>query len=43
MTKAKTIPSDRLLFATISVFRTLVLDLAKKGLIDLDGHRCAVN
>jgi hypothetical protein len=32
----KRIPADRLLFATISVLRTLVLDLSRRGVIDLD-------
>jgi hypothetical protein len=36
MEKRKRIPADRLLFATISVLRTLVLDLSKRGVIDLD-------
>jgi len=36
MQKRKRIPADRLLFATISVLRTLVLNLSKRGVIDLD-------
>jgi hypothetical protein len=36
MEKRKKIPADRLLFATISVLRTLVLDLSKRGVIDMD-------
>jgi hypothetical protein len=36
MAKGKKIPADRLLFATISVLRTLMLDLSKRGVIDLD-------
>jgi hypothetical protein len=36
LAKPKKIPADRLLFATISVLRTLVLDLARRGVIDLE-------
>jgi hypothetical protein len=36
METRKRIPADRLIFATISVLRTLVLNLSEKGLIDLD-------
>jgi len=36
MEKRRKIPADRLLFATISVLRTLVLNLSKRGVIDLD-------
>ncbi len=36
MEKRKKIPADQLLFATISVLRTLVLDLSKRGVIDMD-------
>jgi hypothetical protein len=36
MVKRRKIPADRLLFAVISVLRTLVLDLSKRGVIDLD-------
>jgi hypothetical protein len=36
MEKCKKIPADRLLFATISVLRTSLLDLSKRGVIDLD-------
>ncbi len=30
------IPGDRLVLAMISVFRTLILDLSEKGLLDAD-------
>ena len=36
MAKRKRIPADRLLFATISMLRALVLDLSKRGVIDLN-------
>jgi hypothetical protein len=34
MTDGKKIPGDRLVLATISVLRTLIAELSKKGIID---------
>jgi hypothetical protein len=36
MKTSKKVPADRLIVATISVLRTLVLELSKNGVIDLD-------
>ena len=36
MDTTQKIPGDRLLLATISVLRTLVFELSKKGVIDLN-------
>lgn len=36
MAEGKRIPADRLLFATISVLRTLIGELSRRGLIDPD-------
>jgi hypothetical protein len=36
MEKRKRIPADRLIFATISVLRMLVIDLSNRGVINLD-------
>jgi hypothetical protein len=42
MEKQKKIPADRLLFATISVLRLLVLDLSERGVLDLDEFIVAI-